>query len=132
MAHKPAAFWYLRGMRDLRPTALILLAFAVLTTAGCTTRDWNRYSRDGGGWNDDWNDRYRNVDDCQRGRGRVNVRKWQQRVHDFTTTAYKNKKNFQTAKQNLLADLANERDKACNWETRQVDDMMAQVRSQKW
>jgi hypothetical protein len=113
----------------MRSIALLLLLVAL---GGCSARDWDRYRRNNDGWNDDWNDRYRNVDDCQRGRGRVNMRKWQQRVNDFSSKAYKNKKNFQTAKQNLLSDLASERSKACNWETRRVDDMMAQVRAQRW
>jgi hypothetical protein len=116
-------------MRHPRSAALLVVLMLVATA--CSQRDWNRGRRNTG-WDEDWNDRWRNVDDCQRGKGRVNMRKWQQRVDDFQTRPYKNKKNFQHDKQQLLSDLSNERAKACNWETRRVDDMMAQVRSQRW
>lgn len=104
----------------------------MLAATACSQRDWNRATRNGGGWNDDWNDRYRNVDDCQRGHGRVNMRKWQKRVNEFTASSFKNKKNFQHAKQHLLNELAHERSKACNWETRRIDDMTNQVRAQRY
>ncbi len=116
-------------MRTLRPIGLLLL---IALAAGCSQRDLNRYRRTEDRWNDDWNQRQWENDDCRKGRGRVNMKKWRERVDDFEERGYKNKKNFQNAKQDLLSGLASERDRACPWEQRQIDDMMAEVRNQRW
>jgi hypothetical protein len=118
-------------MRRLR--SIVLLSIAVAAAAGCSRaisefRDDLRREKQQQG-----NAGQAGDGACGKGgQGRVNVSIWQQRVQDFQARQFKGKQGFQSAKQNLLSDLANERERACTWEFPAVDDLIAQARSAKY
>lgn len=69
---------------------------------------------------------------CRNGRGRVDDRLWRERVGRFEGHPYQDRGAFRTAKHDLLRDLAAVRDRACAWEMRFVDDLVARVQSRTW
>jgi hypothetical protein len=69
---------------------------------------------------------------CRNGRGRVDDRLWRERVGTFEGRPYRDRATFRAAKQDLLRDLAAIRDRACAWEMRFVDDLVARVQARTW
>jgi hypothetical protein len=112
---------------------VVVLSIALATAAGCSRaaeefrddlRRERRRERDAGHVGDGA---------CgQGGQGRVNVSMWQRRVDDFRARQFKRREGFQNAKQELLSDLANERERACVWEYPPLDDLTAQVRATRY
>jgi hypothetical protein len=69
---------------------------------------------------------------CRQGESRVDERLWSERVARFERHVYRDKAAFRAAKGDLLRDLAAVRGRACNWELRLVDDLVARVQSRTW
>jgi len=107
----------------------VLLATAL---GGCAAldREYRDY-RDDRDRND--SDRGTRDPECRRsGAGRVDMARWQAIVDDFVSSSYRGRQEFQRAKRDLLEDLNDVYDRACDWERKDVQRLWQRVRDYRY